>query len=78
MTGLRQQLKQSSQKVAAAEAKYATHAGSMAALQSRTEAAEATTLKTQRSLVKLQVQSVAWASASFHFGQYLMASMGTS
>lgn len=59
VTALRQQLKLSSAKAQTAESKYATHAGSMAALQGRAEVAEKSAQHAQASLTKLQVR-FAW------------------
>ena len=63
VASLRQQLKQSNQKLTAAEARYATHASSMAILQNRAETAEASAQEAQRGLTKLQVQSSPFISA---------------
>ncbi len=55
VAALRQQFRICNHKLQTAETKYATHAGSMAALQSRSELAEQSAKKTQASLTSLQV-----------------------
>ncbi|KAK9868581.1 hypothetical protein WJX84_009944 [Apatococcus fuscideae] len=62
VAALRQQLKICNHKLQTAETKYATHAGSMAALQSRSELAEQSAKNTQASLKSLQESHSVMAS----------------